>query len=348
MKKEITHKKDWEKRKEYGNPFKLLLLLAILFGIVSCSNPAKEDDRKQTSEKNILETGELAAINNHAFVLRRYGRYWYEMRIIGLLEHGAIVNPGDSIIQLDPTEIKRYIIERESNLETEIASREKLRVDQDNQINSLTSNVKNETATFNLKKIELESSRFETERLRKIKELEFEQARIALDKEEKKLELNKIINYNNMKIQEIRIRQIKNEIENAYNILPMLTLRAPVAGVFQIAHNWRTGTLVKIGDNIYTGNNLANVPELAQMKVNTYINENDFLKIRTGQKTAVRLDALPDVVFDGEISYIGKLCHLRDNNKKSRQKVFDVEVRMLKSDSRLKPGMTVSCEYLNN
>jgi hypothetical protein len=128
----------------------------------------------------------------------------------------------------------------------------------------------------------------------------------------------------------------------------MLTLRAPVAGVFQIAHNWRTGTLVKIGDNIYTGNNLANVPELAQMKVNTYINENDFLKIRTGQKAAVRLDALPDVVFDGEISYIGKLCHLRDNNKKSRQKVFDVEVRMLKSDSRLKPGMTVSCEYLNN
>jgi multidrug resistance efflux pump len=151
-----------------------------------------------------------------------------------------------------------------------------------------------------------------------------------------------------LKIQEIRVRQKKTEIEDAYRILPQLTIRAPVAGVFQIAHNWRTGTLVKVGDNIYTGNNMANVPELAHMKVNTCINENDFLKIRPGQKVAVRLDALSNVVFDGEVSYIGKLCHLRDNNKKSRQKVFDVEVRMLKSDSRLKPGMTVSCEYLNN
>jgi biotin carboxyl carrier protein len=326
--------------------FVLAMMAAI--ALVSCGNPAIEERKKEKQESNILETGELAAVNNHALVLRRYGRYWYEMRIIGLLEHGSIVNPGDSIIQLDPTEIKRYIIDRESNLETEIASLEKLRVDQDNQINTLTSHVKNETAAFNLKKIEMESSRFETERMRKIKELEFEQAKIVLAKEEKKLELNKIIHYNNLKIQEIRVRQIKTEIDNAYQILPQLTLRAPVAGVFQIAHNWRTGTLVKVGDNIYTGNNLANVPELAHMKVNACINENDFLKIRLGQKVAVRLDALSNLVFDGEISYIGKLCHLRDNNKKSRQKVFDVEVRMLKSDSRLKPGMTVSCEYLNN
>ncbi|MDR1119717.1 MAG: efflux RND transporter periplasmic adaptor subunit [Dysgonamonadaceae bacterium] len=327
------------------HPAQLLLLFLLA---VSCARPDGEDTLSETKERNIVETGELAAIRNHSFVLRRYGRQWYEMRVIGLLEHGAMVQPGDSIIQLDPTDVKRYIIDRESNLETEIANLEKLLVDQDNHINELTSNMKNETATFNLKKIELESSRFETERLRKIKELEFEQAKIALAKEKRKLELNRIINENNLKIQQIRVRQIKNEIENAYKILPQLTLRAPVSGIFQIALNWRTGYLLKIGDNIYAGNNLANVPELAHMKVNTCINEADFLKISPGQKTAIRLDALSDVVFDGEVSYIGKLCHLRDYNKKTRQKVFDVEVRMLTSDPRLKPGMTVSCEYLNN
>jgi hypothetical protein len=55
---------------------------------------------------------------------------------------------------------------------------------------------------------------------------------------------------------------------------------------------------------------------------------------------------MPKLKFMGEISYIGKLCHLK--NEKSKQKVFDVEVRILKSDARLKPGMTVSCEYLQN
>jgi hypothetical protein len=84
------------------------------------------------------------------------------------------------------------------------------------------------------------------------------------------------------------------------------------------------------------------------MKVNTFINENDFLKISLGQKVAVRLDAMSSVIFDGEISYIGKLCHWNNGNKKTRQNVFDVEVRILEPDVRLKPGMTVSCEYLND
>jgi biotin carboxyl carrier protein len=324
----------------------IILTFSVLLFIISCNDKTHEEEKQKAIGKNIIETGELAAVNSKSFVLARYGRYWYQMRVIGILEHGAIVNPGDSIIQLDPTEIKRFIIERESKLETELATLEKLRVDQDNKTNELTSNIKNEKSNFSLKAVELESSRFESERLRKIKEFEFKQAEINLSKEEKKLELYQIIASNELKIQIIKVRQVKNEIESAYDILPKLTLRSPIAGVFQIAQNWQTNSLVKVGDNIYTGNNLANVPELEWMKVNTYINENDFLKIRLGQKVAVRLDALSNVVFDGQVSYIGKLCHLRDNNNKTRQKVFDVEVHMLKSDLRLKPGMTVSCEYL--
>jgi hypothetical protein len=56
------------------------------------------------------------------------------------------------------------------------------------------------------------------------------------------------------------------------------------------------------------------------------------------------LDALPKVAFEGEVIYIGKLCRPKERN--SRQKVFDVEVKILKPDDRLKPGMTVSCEFL--
>ena len=76
-----------------------------------------------------------------------------------------------------------------------------------------------------------------------------------------------------------------------------------------------------------------------------HVNEIDFLKIHVGQKVAVRLDAMHDVVFDGEISYIGKLCHQKWGSD-LKQMVFDVEVKLLVSDERLRPGMTVSCEFL--
>ena len=322
----------------------VLAIFSFLF-IFSCSKKkAGETEEFKHTGKTIRETGELAAVNSKVFVLPRYG-YWYEMRIIGILKHGEIVHPGDSIIQLDPTEVRKFIVDRETNMETQLAVMEKLLVDQDNQINELESNYKTAQATFNLKKISLEASRFESERFKKIKELEFEQEKISLAREEKKIELNKVINYNDLKIQEIRINQIKRQIENAQDIMKSLTIRTPYGGVFQIARNYRTGKLIAIGDNIYTGNMLANVPELKQMKVNTFINENDFLKIYSRQKVAVRLDALPSVSFEGEITYIGKLCYFKEKN--SRQKVFDVEVTILKSDERLKPGMTVSCEYLD-
>jgi len=219
-----------------------------------------------------------------------------------------------------------------------------MQVTQANQISDLESRIRSETASYNLKKIELEASQFETERQRSIKQLEFKQIEINLAKEKRKLELAKVVIDSDTKIQDVRIRQIRNDLQHFKQIIPMLTIRTPVAGVFQRGMSWRTGSMFNAGDMIYTGNPMGNVPELKWMKVNTFINENDFLKIRTGQKVTVRLDALSEISFNGEIAYIGRLCHIKEKN--SRQKVFDVEVKMLEPDERLKPGMTVSCEFL--
>jgi multidrug resistance efflux pump len=161
---------------------------------------------------------------------------------------------------------------------------------------------------------------------------------------QRQLNLNKIKENSDLKIQKIRISRLKDEIKSAYDILPQLTIRTPIDGIFQVGDNQRTGQMLKVGDEIYVGNNMGNVPALKWMKVNTTISENDFMKIAVGQKVTVRLDALPKVEFEGEIMYVGKLCRLKEN--KSKQKVFDVEVKILTSDERLKPGMTVSCEYL--
>ena len=328
--------------------FLILNLLVTALLLVSCGKLGDWDANKKESSSGVIviETGTLEAINNKLFILPRYSMYWYEMRIIGLAENGAIVNEGDSIIQVDPSEVNKNIIDRETNLETQIANLEKLIVTQSNQISEQEAKIRNETAAFNLKKIELESSRFETERKQAIIQLEFKQAELNLAKEKRKLELAKIIQENDKKIQQIRIRQIESDLEQFYQIVPLLTVRSTVAGVFQRGRNMRTGQPLVLGDMMYCGYSMGNVPELKWMKVNTFINENDFLKIQAGQKVTVRLDAMPEIKFNGEVAYIGKLCRLKEQN--SKQKGFDVEVKMLEPDERLKPGMTVSCEFLYN
>lgn len=324
---------------------KLITFSAIGFMLLSCAGKnADNQESTDKSGKRIVETGELAAIESRAFVMPRFGRMWFNLKVIGLLKHGSVVKAGDSIIQLDPADVKKMIIDKQSQLETQLAVIEKLKVDQNNKEQELNSQLKSETATFNLRKLELEAARFESERIRKINQLQFNQAKIDYAKVQRQMKSNKIIRINDMKIQVLRANQLKTELKDAKAILPKLTIRTPISGIFQIGKNWRTGDMIKIGDEVYPGNNMGNVPDLTWMKVNSSVGERDFLKIRKGQKVIVRLDALPKIKFDGEVTYIGRLCHLKD--EKSKQKVFDVEVKMLKSDERLKPGMTVSCEYI--
>lgn len=322
----------------------LKYLLAVPLLIACKGGTFGHDETLQNNERPLVETGELSAVQTKAFVLPRLGRFG-SFRIIGIEEHGKQIQPGDSVIQLDPTDVTKYIVERETALESQLASLEKMLVNQENRDSETESTIKSELATYELRKLTLEAAQFESERTKQIKQLEFEQATIALNLAKRKLELNAIINENDLKIQQIRVDQIKKDIQNAYNILPQLTVRTTIPGIFQITRNWRSGQLLQVGDEVWRGNAMASVPDLTWMKVDTQINENDFLRIKVGDKVLVRLDALPEVSFEGWVSNIGLFCHAKDPNK-PRHKVFDVEVRIKVSDERLKPGMTVSCEFL--
>ena len=314
------------------------LLVSCNGGILGGGNA---DEPKATP---LVETGELSAVQTKAFVLPRFGRFG-SFRIIGIEEHGKHIQPGDSVIQLDPADVTKYIVDRETALESQLASLEKMLVNQENRDSEAESTIKSELATYELRKLTLEAAQFESERTRKIKELEFQQATIQLNLAKRKLELNAIINENDLKIQQIRVDHIKQDIQEAYAIIPQLTIRSSIPGIFQITRNRRSRQLNKVGDEINNGNVMASVPDLTWMKVETQINENDFLRIKEGDKVIVRLDALPEVPFEGYISHIGLFCYPKDYSK-PRQKSFDVEVRLLVSDERLKPGMTVSCEFL--
>jgi multidrug efflux pump subunit AcrA (membrane-fusion protein) len=320
----------------------------LLATAASCGGPGAESgEGTRRRSTGIVETGTLEAVRTKAFIMPRAQYNFGAMRVVGLIEHGAMVQAGDSLMQLDPSGLNRYILDREASLENELAAKEKLIVTNENRIRELESSIANEQASFDLKRIEVEATAFESERTRRVKELEFEQARINLAQNRRRLELAHVMNENDMKIQNIRLEQIESDLRNVDRIRSEYTIRTTVNGVFQVGMNYRSyPNLLKVGDEVYQGQPLGNVPELEHMKVTTFVNENDFLKVTTGQSVAIRLDATPDVVFDGRVSYIGRLCRPRDPGSASRQKGFDVEVEVMRPDERLKPGMTVSCEFL--
>jgi multidrug resistance efflux pump len=325
-------------------PWHILIIICLTHS--SCNKSDYSDDlhiRKGEFTATLTETGELQAVMARSVIMPSVGgNYGWQFKITGILEHGSHVKEGDSIIQIDPGNVMKYMIEQLTRLDLEKANLNKLVVEQKSKTETLKANLQEIQADYDMKMLELEKFEFESERNKQIKELEFNQARINLERVIKTIELEEKISENALKIQKIRLSQIENNIRDARAARDKLTIRSPIEGVLQISTNWNTQQLYKSGDETWQGAELARVPDLRRMKVISAINEMDIGKICQGQKVVVRLEAFPEKAFQGKIYDIGKLSHKKE--WESTIKVFDYEIILDDSDPVLKPGMTVNCE----
>jgi multidrug efflux pump subunit AcrA (membrane-fusion protein) len=292
--------------------------------------------------QSVIETGELQAVNASFLSMPRINYlYGYNFKIIGLAEHGKNVRKGDPVIKVDPSSVQKFIIERNESLENERAAENKLKAQIDNNIKDLRAQLRNEQAAYDIKKLEKEKSGFEAVGIRRVIELEFSQAEIRLNKIKRNLELRPKLDSLDLRIQQIKVAQKKNELKAAQDDLAKMDVSSPLDGIFVVEENWRTGQTIKVGDEVYLGAPVARIPDIRTIKVKGIVMENDISKIRPGLNVIVRLDALPAVPFHGKIMSVGRVCIEKDDKK-----VFRTEVLINESDPRLKPGMTVRCEYI--
>jgi len=323
-----------------------ILFLLLIYSFLSCNKGSYEVFTVMSGSfrQSIKQTGELEAVKASFIPMPSIDwQYGYQFKIIGLADHGKIVHKGDSILKLDATSVYKFIIEREDMLENELADAKKQVVQFENNIQELTAQFKSEQAAYDLKKLEVDRSKFDSDVKKRIKELEFQQETIKLNKVKRNLDLKPKLDDYDRHVQRIKVVQRQNELNNAKETLKLFLLRSPLDGIFQVAVNeWSDNPQMwKVGDTPYQGQILASIPDVTMMRVKTYINESDVKRVHQGMKVIVRLDALPSVPFNGSITEISKVCVARD-----KEKVFNIVVGIDESDLRLKPGMTVNCEYI--
>jgi HlyD family secretion protein len=100
------------------------------------------------------------------------------------------------------------------------------------------------------------------------------------------------------------------------------------------------GEIVTSGAVSYTsGTTLMTVADLSRMQIKAGVNEVDVGKIRFGQDVVIDVDAYPNVKYNGVITHIAPAA--RDEQG---VKIFDVEIDIVDSDERLRPGMTANIE----
>lgn len=93
---------------------------------------------------------------------------------------------------------------------------------------------------------------------------------------------------------------------------------------------------VRVGDAVFAGQPVLDLPDLSEMLVETRVKEGEIHRVAAGQKAEVRLEAFPDETFPATVLRLGALTA----GDRGEARTFPLVLKLEKTDPRLRPGMT--------
>jgi len=118
---------------------------------------------------------------------------------------------------------------------------------------------------------------------------------------------------------------------------------APMAGVV-IKRGVELGDMVTSGVSSFNaGTVLFTVADLKSLIIRVNLNEVDIAKVQVGQPVRITLDAYPQKVFTGKVSFVAPAAELVE-----KIKVFKVEVKLDELSDTFRTGMSANVEILGD
>ncbi|MGH9663657.1 MAG: efflux RND transporter periplasmic adaptor subunit, partial [Bryobacteraceae bacterium] len=143
------------------------------------------------------------------------------------------------------------------------------------------------------------------------------------------------------------------DLNRAKGYLSKMVARAPIDGVVNILPNFRssgsfgsTPPPFKEGDSAWTGAQIAEIPDLSEMRIELKLDEVDRGKLRLGQPAKIRVDAIPEKEFSAALDWISPIAEVNFRGPWMTEKVFPARATLKKLDPRLRPGMSASAEIV--
>lgn len=289
-------------------------------------------------------TGELEAIQSEKLLVPRTPDGL--LKLAWMREEGEQVRAGDRLIEFDTSSSERAIEEKRAALiqaENEL-SRQQAQVAET--LAEKTMALERQRAA--LQKAELEASvpaDLYSRRDFEERKLKLLQTRDALTKAEEELRGAQKSSQLDLKVKELARERAQNDLRDLTDRLASLTLRAPRAGLFQVALNRREGRRYLVGDSVYYGTSVASLPDLSAMQVRARLSDVDDGSVRPGMGAECVLDAYPERRFPATVRELGPIA--RVDGRDTQRRFFEVIVALERTDTAvMRPGMSVRVEVV--
>lgn len=330
---------------------RVINILCLIFILTSCSSNEEvqipvSKVYHETFYKDLYEEGSVGAIDSKIISCPNLD-YRYTsglMKVSYIVDDGAKVNKGDTIVIFDPSEVKKKVIQYRDELELNYAELEKLKAQQKSDLESLEADYEIAKLSLNISKIQFESSVYESEVKKREIKLNLDKAKISLDRAKEQIENKKKIQKEDMSQKLIKIKKSKKDLKSANETLNELFVTTKSKGLAIIRKNWGTGNKIAVGDQLWNSYPIVELPDLSKLEVDLNINEVDISKIKEGLNVEIKPDAFSDSLYTGKVT---EIANLAINKKGSTTiKVFPIKVKIDNENTTLMPGLTVSCRII--
>ena len=137
----------------------------------------------------------------------------------------------------------------------------------------------------------------------------------------------------------IEDRRAGLKIKQAEEGLQALQVSAPHDGILVLIRNWR-GDLPRVGDTMWRGQPIGEIPELSSMQAEVFVLEADAAGLAIDQKATLFLEADSRTQFKGKVKSVDKVA--RPRIPRQPVQYFGVTVELERTDRKMmKPGARV-------
>jgi multidrug efflux pump subunit AcrA (membrane-fusion protein) len=150
-----------------------------------------------------------------------------------------------------------------------------------------------------------------------------------------------------------RVRdQAKADVDLAKARIAQMEIKAPGSGLltFNLNYQGSVGSDAKpykIGDTVYSGMGLGEIPDIKTLELEGKIEEIDRGRIAIGQDVRVKIDALPELTLPAKLSQISPLAEVTMNEYPPTRS-FRASAEILHPDPRLRPSMNGGMDIVIN
>jgi HlyD family secretion protein len=143
----------------------------------------------------------------------------------------------------------------------------------------------------------------------------------------------------NYESQKSIVAQSEAALKEANETLNKTYIYAPMNGTISKLN-------VELGERVigsaFQGTELLTVADLSQMEATVDVDENDVVLVSLGDTAKIKVDAFGDKTFNGVVTQIGNSATTSGLGTQDEVVNFEVEVRILNPDNKIRPGM--SCD----